>query len=129
MKQPVADVAQQPQLSPLQFVLELLFGWRHLFAPVDGLGGCRSADVDRMAGAFRADFLRLPVLRFLNLDPAQTYTAHREFFRWAQLFCSKCAHQEDCSLLAARAKALPVFEQYCANAATFRRKMAEQMPV
>jgi len=107
-----------------QFFLELMNGWRHSLARGEDLGRYRSRDIDQVAGMLRADFVRLPVLRFLGLDPIRAYTRNSDFFRWAQAFCGKCQKQNDCSLLAADFKPMPVFDKYCANASIIRRQLA-----
>ena len=128
MTKSLAIAVHKQQLSSAQFVAELLFSWRHLLAGTADLGSYQRADVDRLAGVFRADFLRLPVFRFMNLDPVHTYKSSRRFFRWGQLLCSNCSKQNDCSLLTTKAKTLPAFGQYCSNAAKFLHRAGEQVP-
>src|SRR5579864_6159145 len=123
MTQQISISLKKQQLSPFQFASELLLGWRQLLASVDDLGACSSIDIDRVAGALRADFVRLPILRFLNLDPVNTYKTQRGFFRWAQLLCNTCSKQSDCSLLAATAETMPAMEQYCSKASQILAKV------
>ena len=126
MTQRLATNTERQQLSFAQFLAELLFDWRRLLACIADISSYQRTDVDRVAGVLRADFVHLPVFRFMDLDPVRTYTASRPFFRWAQQLCSNCSKQNNCSLLTASAKTLPVFEQYCSNADRFHRRVAEQ---
>lgn len=111
------------QLPAFQFIAELVHGWRQCLARGEDLGHYRPRDIDAVAATLRADFVRLPILRLLSLDPIRTYTNNSEFFRWVQEFCSKCQNQNDCSLLAATAKTMPAFEKYCSNASIIYKRM------
>ena len=112
------------QLPTCQFIMELVHGWRECLASGDQFGHYQTSELDSIAAALRADFLRLPILRFLKLDPVDIYKNNTAFFRWAKSFCSKCQKAGECSLLAAREKEMPSFDDYCAKAAVIRRQLS-----
>ena len=119
------------QLSMLQFFAELLRNWRQCLASGEDLRSYHSSDIDVVAARLREDFVRLPVLRFLKLDPICTYTNNPQFFRWAQMLCTTCKKRNDCSFMATNAKVMPAFDSYCSNAPLFhqRRSPSEHNPL
>ena len=112
------------QLPVIEFVAELLRTWRQMLAPEADIGHYRSADVDCVIATLRADFVHLPILRFLGLDPIQSFTEQPELFRWAQAFCMRCKKQDECSLMSTNAVVMPPFEEYCSNASRIRQLSA-----
>jgi hypothetical protein len=66
------------QLHLFEFLAELLRAWRQVLASGAELGQYRSADVDDVIGTLRADFVYLPIFRFLGLDPIQTLLVNYE---------------------------------------------------
>jgi hypothetical protein len=111
------------QLPIFQFLAELLRNWRQCLAFGDDSKSYQSSDIDIIAARLREDFVRLPVLRFLKLDPICTYTNNPLLFRWAQMLCTTCQKQNDCSLMAANAQAMPAFDNYCSNASLVHQRV------
>ena len=112
------------ELSTIHFLIELARNWRQCLAQTAESGQYRPNDIDLIAARLREDFVRLPIFRFLQLDPVCIYRSNPHFFRWSQILCSSCKKQNECSLMATSARRMPAFEKYCANASFVHRHLS-----
>ena len=111
------------QLRLFEFLAELLRAWRQVLASGAELGQYRSAHVDHVIATLRADFVYLPIFRFLGLDPIQTRSREPELFHWLQALCVRCKDQAECPATIATAPGMPSFKAYCSNIATIHQRL------